>query len=257
MEDLEVNREKFSRQFGLFDPELYKDRSVTVVGCGGIGSNAAFCLAKMGISNLTLIDMDTVERANLGSQFFTESDIGKQKSEALAEKLKYFCGNELIINPVVEFANQSMDRETDILVFALDSIDSRRSVFLSRSGSKSSYLIDARMGSTGASFFMMSSEDRPTLASKYIESLNRPVTPLPCAEKAIVFTVFTIAGIIGSGVRNAILGKKNPFEQFYDMEQMIHIKVVEAESSNIVESLDVSKPRTAKRKTKRPVRRVD
>jgi len=191
------DREKFSRQFGIFDPEEYKDRHVTVVGCGGIGSNTAFCLAKMGIRNLRLIDKDVVEDANLGSQFYTEEDLGSYKSEALSDRITSFCGKGLEIEPIIDFADQSLDLKTDILILALDSIDSRREVFMSKSGSMASYIIDSRMGSTGASFFMIDAKDRPMLASKYIESFSRPVTPLPCAEKAIVFTVFTIAGIIG------------------------------------------------------------
>lgn len=68
-----------------------KDRLQTVKigigGAGGLGSNAAMHLVRAGIEHLVLADFDTVNAGNLNRQFFFRDQIGKFKTEALAENL--------------------------------------------------------------------------------------------------------------------------------------------------------------------------
>lgn len=61
-----------------------------VIGVGGVGSYLAPVMCKLvGAENITLIDGDTLEAKNLDRQLFSESEIGRNKAEALAEK--YGC----------------------------------------------------------------------------------------------------------------------------------------------------------------------
>lgn len=60
---------------------------VAIVGCGGLGSNAAAMLLRSGVGELTLIDFDVVEPSNLNRQLFFEDQLGRPKTEALAETL--------------------------------------------------------------------------------------------------------------------------------------------------------------------------
>jgi len=60
---------------------------VAVVGCGGLGSNAASMLVRSGVGELTLIDFDVVEESNLNRQLFFRDQLGRPKTEALAETL--------------------------------------------------------------------------------------------------------------------------------------------------------------------------
>lgn len=60
---------------------------VAIVGCGGLGSNAAHMLVRAGIGQLTLIDFDTVDESNLNRQLFFPDQLGQPKSAALAETL--------------------------------------------------------------------------------------------------------------------------------------------------------------------------
>lgn len=75
-------------------PELESDMrarfaasSVAIVGCGGLGSNAAAMLLRSGVRTLTLIDFDRVEESNLNRQLFFRDQIGRLKTEALADTL--------------------------------------------------------------------------------------------------------------------------------------------------------------------------
>ena len=60
---------------------------VAVIGCGGLGSNAAQMLVRAGIGELTLIDFDTVAESNLNRQLFFRDQLGRPKTAALAETL--------------------------------------------------------------------------------------------------------------------------------------------------------------------------
>ncbi len=65
------------------------EATVTILGCGGLGSWAACGLACAGIGHLRLIDDDTIELSNLNRQLlFGEPDIGRLKVEAAAETLR-------------------------------------------------------------------------------------------------------------------------------------------------------------------------
>jgi len=60
---------------------------VALIGCGGLGSNAAAMLVRAGIGELTLIDFDVVDESNLNRQMFFRDQLGQPKTAALAETL--------------------------------------------------------------------------------------------------------------------------------------------------------------------------
>jgi hypothetical protein len=64
---------------------------ISVIGCGGTGSFVAegLCRILPERARLVLIDFDRVEERNLIRQNFTEDDLGKVKSEALALRLAH------------------------------------------------------------------------------------------------------------------------------------------------------------------------
>lgn len=64
-----------------------KQCTVAVCGLGGLGSNIAISLARMGIGRLMLIDFDKVDISNLHRQQYKASQIGLYKTEALKQNL--------------------------------------------------------------------------------------------------------------------------------------------------------------------------
>lgn len=62
--------------------------TVAVCGLGGLGSNIAISLARAGIGRLILIDFDRVDITNLHRQQYKATQIGRYKTDALAENLK-------------------------------------------------------------------------------------------------------------------------------------------------------------------------
>lgn len=71
---------------------------VLIVGLGAVGSWVACNLAQSGVGTLLLMDPDDVDITNLHRQFgYAEADIGKKKTEALAERLKKYNENLNVI----------------------------------------------------------------------------------------------------------------------------------------------------------------
>lgn len=79
--------------------EVLHQARVAVVGLGGLGSNIAVSLTRLGIGHLYLYDFDKVELSNLNRQYYFLGDIGKFKAEALLEHLRQ-------INPYADFHAQ-------------------------------------------------------------------------------------------------------------------------------------------------------
>jgi sulfur carrier protein ThiS adenylyltransferase len=65
-----------------------KASHVAIIGCGGLGSNAAAMLVRCGVGELTLVDFDLVEESNLNRQMFFRDQLGMPKTEALRETLE-------------------------------------------------------------------------------------------------------------------------------------------------------------------------
>lgn len=62
--------------------------AVAVCGLGGLGSHIAGFLARAGVGRLILIDFDRVDLTNLHRQQYKASQVGRYKTEALAENLR-------------------------------------------------------------------------------------------------------------------------------------------------------------------------
>ncbi len=68
------------------------NKIVGIAGCGGLGSNCAVALARVGIGKLIIADFDIIVESNLNRQYFFYSQIGQKKAFALRD-------NILNINP--------------------------------------------------------------------------------------------------------------------------------------------------------------
>lgn len=68
--------------------ERLREKRVILFGVGGVGSWAAECLIRTGLTHLTIVDGDTVQASNINRQLpATRATIGRPKVEALRERL--------------------------------------------------------------------------------------------------------------------------------------------------------------------------
>jgi len=85
------------KRMGIVDNyEEIRDKTVAIVGVGGVGSVASEMLTRCGIGKLILFDYDKVEMANMNRLFFQPHQSGLSKVSAAVDTLK-------LINPDVEF----------------------------------------------------------------------------------------------------------------------------------------------------------
>lgn len=75
--------------------DTLKTKTVGIAGCGGLGSNCAMALARVGIGRLVIADFDVVSDNNLNRQYFFRDQVGKLKVYALKDNL-------LRVNPDVK-----------------------------------------------------------------------------------------------------------------------------------------------------------
>jgi sulfur carrier protein ThiS adenylyltransferase len=67
--------------------QVMQNAIVGVAGLGGLGSNVAIALARMGVGTLILVDFDIVEPSNLNRQQYFMEHLGSYKSVAMTEIL--------------------------------------------------------------------------------------------------------------------------------------------------------------------------
>ena len=115
--ELNPSYDTHSRYYGqelIFGKELQKqikDSKIFIVGAGAIGCEHLKNFSMMGIGNMVITDMDTIEKSNLNRQFlFRNHDIGKFKSE--------IAGREAMkMNPdiKVEIHKNKVGEDTEVL----------------------------------------------------------------------------------------------------------------------------------------------
>lgn len=114
------------KSYDFFKPETCRDR-IHIIGCGAVGSTVAENLVRFGLTNLTLYDFDTVEAHNIANQMFRSIDIGKPKTQALAEILTEI-NPELPTNLKIEPKGYCGQRLSGYVFLCVDNIDLRREI---------------------------------------------------------------------------------------------------------------------------------
>lgn len=102
--------------YGRHTPGVQKtlaEACVGVAGLGGLGSNAAISLARMGIGKLVLVDFDVVDPTNINRQAYVIKHIGRKKTDCIKEIIEE-------VNPFiqVEIHNKYLDTVSSREVFA-------------------------------------------------------------------------------------------------------------------------------------------
>jgi len=109
--------------------------TVTLIGCGGTGSQVLTCLARinnslqaMGHPGLLVMayDPDIVTEVNIGRQLFSPSEIGLNKAIALVSRLNRFFGSAW--DAVPEEYNKQTAVSSNITISCVDNVKARISI---------------------------------------------------------------------------------------------------------------------------------
>lgn len=106
--------------------EKFTTATVAICGLGGLGSNIAVALARAGVGKLVLIDFDKVDITNLHRQQYKAEQIGRYKTEALAENLKEISPyTEIVLHTDKLTEENTVDllEDADIICEAFDNVE--------------------------------------------------------------------------------------------------------------------------------------
>ena len=108
--------------------EKLNNAHVAIAGLGGLGSNIAFSLARIGVGHLHLVDFDKVDITNLNRQHYTMKDLGIPKTLALVEQLEAinpYLIYETYTERVVPSNVERLFSGCDVVVEAFDKPDQK------------------------------------------------------------------------------------------------------------------------------------
>lgn len=211
--------EIFKRQLDLVKPEEL-EFPILIIGAGGIGSWTALTLAKMGCSNITVVDHDTVETHNIPSQFYKTDQIGWYKVNALKDNIKEFTDIE--INPIFgKYDEVKLETKPRVIICAVDSLKTRKEIWDSlQTEDHWDCFIDARMGGETLRLFVINPLHEPSV-TKYEKSLTSKAKAHEeqCTAKAIVYNTQMAGGLVANLVKKFAKQEQTKMSFIVDMIQ--------------------------------------
>ena len=128
--------EKFERLEQLVSTKAInslKNKTVLVLGIGGVGGYTVEALARSNIGRLIIVDNDTIEESNINRQIIAlDSTIGKKKTDVMKERIKDINSNCEVIAYHEFITKDNIDllfkEEIDYLVDACDTIPTKKLV---------------------------------------------------------------------------------------------------------------------------------
>ncbi|KPW72112.1 Dinucleotide-utilizing enzyme involved in molybdopterin and thiaminee biosynthesis family 1 [Pseudomonas savastanoi pv. fraxini] len=115
-----------ARLYGIEGLARLRAAHVAVVGIGGVGSWAAEAMARSGVGEISLFDMDDVCVSNSNRQLHAlDSTVGRPKVEVMAERIRAI-NPDCIVHAVSDFVTRDTMAEciTPDMDFVIDCIDS-------------------------------------------------------------------------------------------------------------------------------------
>ncbi len=185
----------FLRQLDIADPATFQDKSITVIGAGGIGAALVIALAKTGFRNIAVYDFDKVEEHNIPNQLLPmwvgdQDTLGWAKTTALFH-LAYDLA-DIEITPCNErYTAQPLG---EIVIAAVDSLEARRAIWEQVAQSMdTTFYMDGRMAALSMDIYCIDMLNEARVAL-YPPTLEGVAEELPCTARATMFNSFIIAG---------------------------------------------------------------
>lgn len=132
--------------------------TVTIIGCGALGTANAESLVRAGIGKINLVDHDYVELSNLHrQQLFTEQDVHQMTPKVVAAKERLLAiRSDIELSIYMQYADpvlmERLTKESDIIIDATDNFETRLVINDAAYKYKIPWIYGACVGSTGAVF---------------------------------------------------------------------------------------------------------
>lgn len=216
----------FKRQLGFYNPWERKDDEVHIIGLGGIGSFAAFGIAKLGVPNITVVDDDTVEQHNVPNQF--HGLFAASQSQPKVESMQYLCstlaGTDIttIEGQIGENSPNSWDPH-GVVISGVDSMAARKAIWQDgqiKYNRRVSHYFDARIAGQLIVVYAVNPTD-PDDCKSYEKTLHSDdeSEPAPCTERGVIDVGLMVGAILTNMTRHALTGRDIPSVTSFNMAQ--------------------------------------
>jgi hypothetical protein len=200
-----MKREYLLRQSELIPLEVLS-QPIKVVGAGSVGTFTVLALTKMGFSNITVFDNDTVDVENMNCQLFKTTDISQKKVVALAQNIFEYTG--VRIEAVAQkYEGGVLD---GIVIAAVDSMAVRKLIWEEHHNMSLStkLIIDPRMAIETALLYAMKPGDVKD-GDSYATTLysDDEAVQERCTNKATGYTAMMIGAQVAKTVKDFLTGK--------------------------------------------------
>jgi len=128
--DLQRRFGGLDRLYGVEGASRIRDAHVAVVGIGGVGSWAVEALARCGVGQLTLIDLDHVAESNINRQIHAlDTTVGMAKVQAMRERIAHI-NPACVVHCVEEFVEPAnwptlLPSPVDAVIDACDQVKAK------------------------------------------------------------------------------------------------------------------------------------
>ena len=118
------------RLYGIEALARLRQAHICVIGIGGVGSWAVEALARSGVGNITMIDMDDICVTNINRQIHAlTGNIGQLKTEVMQQRVK-LINSECDVNVIDDFISaenlsQYLRAEYDYVIDAIDNVKTK------------------------------------------------------------------------------------------------------------------------------------
>ncbi len=156
--------------------DVLRNKSVLLIGAGGLGCPIAIYLAAAGIGRITIVDRDTVQLSNLNRQIlYNEGDIGKEKAVLCAERVNRQnpeCITSGLAQSISDELLSSLMPLHDVVIDACDNYEARLMIAKSCKKYNKECIIAAVNGLQG--FVMTTCNTSACFACIYPKEVNIP-----------------------------------------------------------------------------------
>ena len=213
------------------------NKIIMIAGCGGIGSNLAYQIARLKPSSIVLYDDDTVELANMSGQLFKRSDIGNKKVSAVHNMICQYTNMYNVRAVSQRFTNSTYP--TDIMMCGFDSMNARKTYYhawkkhlitIPQEHCKDCLFMDGRLTIDTFQVFCLTGEDTYNMERYEREFLfdDSQADSEVCSQKQTTYLACMIGSIMTNlfinWVANSldpIIPYKLPFFTQYEAQHMI------------------------------------
>ena len=213
------------------------NKTIMIAGCGGIGSNLAYQIARLKPYSIVLYDDDKVELANMSGQLFKRSDVGNKKVNAVHDMIVQYTNMYNIRAISLRFTESTYP--TDIMMCGFDSMKARKTYYnawkrhinsLPQDRRKNCFFMDGRLTIDTLQILCLTGEDTYNMERYEREFLfdDSQADSEVCSQKQTTYLACMIGSIMTNlfinWVANSldpIIPYKLPFFTQYEAQHMI------------------------------------